>query len=134
MDETPFPSIVHSFWFVIVTITTVGYGDAFPTTDIGKFVGTLTILGGIVVLAMPVGVIGSNFSNEYAQREVLKVQRLKLKQQQEQTALVEQQQDAAVDMGDSEPVITTESQGAELRRKIIIDAEEFENSWKGHLP
>merc|ERR1719214_128017 len=98
MEETPFPSIIHSFWYVIVTITTVGYGDAFPTTGNGKFICTLTILCGIVVLAMPVGVIGSNFSNEYAQRAAEAKRRAKLRQQQEQATLVEQQQDAAADM------------------------------------
>merc|ERR1719428_368711 len=65
-EESPFASIIHSFWFVIVTITTVGYGDMYPVTRAGKTVTTFMILLGIVVIAMPVGVIGSNFSNEYA--------------------------------------------------------------------
>lgn len=140
MDETPFPSIVHSFWYVIVTITTVGYGDAFPTTDVGKLVGTLTILCGIVVLAMPVGVIGSNFSNEYAQRETEKKRRAKLKQQQEQQAKVEMEQDTAADLEaegkapDKEAAVTQASQGNELRQKILIDAEEMDNMWKELFP
>jgi len=139
LDETPFPSIIHSYWCVIVTITTVGYGDAFPTTPAGKFVATLMILCGIVVLAMPVGVVGANFSNEYAARETEKKQRLKLKQQQEETARVEQEQDHAADMElkgtpVDEPASTNQSKGAELRQKIVIDAEEIDNSWKGIFP
>lgn len=138
MDETPFPSIIHAFWYVIVTITTVGYGDAFPTTGNGKFICTLTILCGIVVLAMPVGVIGSNFSNEYAQRAAEAKRRAKLRQQQEQATLVEQQQDAAADMElngrkAAESAIQ-QNQSAELLQKILVDAEEMSNSWKECFP
>merc|ERR1719171_159777 len=79
-EETPFPSIIHAFWFVIVTITTVGYGDAYPTTPYGKLFGSLMILCGIVVLAMPVGVIGANFSNEYDKIQADKRRREKLKE------------------------------------------------------
>merc|ERR1719265_2185710 len=65
MEETPFPSIIHSFWYVVVTITTVGYGDAAPASPVGKLIGSVTILTGVVVMAMSIGVIGSNFSVEY---------------------------------------------------------------------
>jgi hypothetical protein len=81
LDESPFPSIIHTFWFVIVTVTTVGYGDAFPTTREGKFMGSLTMLCGVVVLAMPVGVIGANFSNEYERVQADTRRRAKLMQQ-----------------------------------------------------
>merc|ERR1739848_456531 len=88
---------------------------------------------------MPVGVIGSNFSNEYEKREMEKKKRLKLKHQQEQTARVEQEQDAAADMElegkeVSELADTKSSLGAELRQKIVIDAEEINNSWKECFP
>merc|ERR1719375_1527413 len=62
LEESPFHSIIHSFWYIIVTITTVGYGDLAPKTPLGKVVGSLTILNGIIVLAMPIGVVGTNFS------------------------------------------------------------------------
>lgn len=79
LAESPFASILHSFWFVIVTVTTVGYGDMYPTTGAGKFVGTLTILSGIIVLAMPVGVIGSVFEQEYALVQCERIKQKKLK-------------------------------------------------------
>lgn len=79
LAESPFASILHSFWFVIVTITTAGYGDMYPTTGGGKFFGTITILCGIIVLAMPVGVIGANFSQEY---DRILLERIKLKKTQ----------------------------------------------------
>jgi hypothetical protein len=58
-------SIPRSFWFVIVTCTTVGYGDMFPTTNTGKVIATCSFVGGMLVLALPITIIGTNFSEEY---------------------------------------------------------------------
>lgn len=63
-EETPYTSIVHACWWVVQTITTVGYGDLFPVGPSGKISGALCAIIGIVVLAMPVGVVGNNFSEE----------------------------------------------------------------------
>jgi hypothetical protein len=62
MQETLFVSIPDAFWWNIVTVTTVGYGDLYPTTPMGKFFGSITIVAGVIAFAMPVGVISSNFS------------------------------------------------------------------------
>jgi hypothetical protein len=51
----------------------------YPTTGGGKFFGTLTILSGVIVLAMPVGVIGANFSQEYNRIQCEKNKRKKVK-------------------------------------------------------
>ena len=65
LEETPFKSIPFGFWWVIVSITTVGYGDFVPTTGMGKVVGVVTVFIGILTLAMPITVIGSNFSQDF---------------------------------------------------------------------
>ena len=64
-EISPFMSIPLSFWWVITTITTVGYGDMFPTSVGGKLVASCTMILGILVLALPISVLGSTFSTEY---------------------------------------------------------------------
>jgi potassium voltage-gated channel Shab-related subfamily B protein 2 len=63
--ETPFQSIPHGIWWALVTVATVGYGDMVPASAGGKFIGGLTILMGILTLAMPNTVIGTAFTIEY---------------------------------------------------------------------
>lgn len=62
-EESPFVSIPHSFWWAIVTATTVGYGDHYPTTSIGFVIATLNMMFSLVMTALPVGVIGGTFAN-----------------------------------------------------------------------
>ena len=47
-ELTPFRSVVHSTWFVLVTLSTLGYGDMTPTSAVGKLVTALTIATGIM--------------------------------------------------------------------------------------
>jgi voltage-gated potassium channel len=64
-----FGSIPESAWWAIVTLTTVGYGDAVPVTAFGRFVGGLTMLCGLIVLALPIAIIASGFSQEVGRRD-----------------------------------------------------------------
>lgn len=54
-----FPDIPHAMWWAVVTITTVGYGDVFPITPLGKLVGAITALLGLLMIALPTGVFGA---------------------------------------------------------------------------
>ncbi|XP_067934325.1 potassium voltage-gated channel protein egl-36-like [Watersipora subatra] len=59
---TGIPDATLGYWWSIVTMTTVGYGDYYPTTTAGYFIGVLCSITGIILTALPVAVIGSNFN------------------------------------------------------------------------
>lgn len=83
-EVSPFTSIWAALYWSIVTATTLGYGDLYPTTPIGRFIASVWIFCGIVMVAMPIGILGSNFSTvyqEYKEREV-ELQKLLLNEQQ----------------------------------------------------
>eukprot|EP01006_Ploeotia_vitrea_P052612 TRINITY_DN67713_c1_g1_i1.p2 TRINITY_DN67713_c1_g1~~TRINITY_DN67713_c1_g1_i1.p2 ORF type:complete len:454 (+),score=242.72 TRINITY_DN67713_c1_g1_i1:83-1444(+) len=64
--EHVFRSIPATFYWCIVTMTTVGYGDIFPRTTFGKIIASVTMICGILVIALPVTILGSNFSDVYS--------------------------------------------------------------------
>lgn len=64
-----FPNIISTFWWAVVTLTTVGYGDVYPVTTGGKLLGGFISLLGIGLVALPTGIIGSGFIQEMANLE-----------------------------------------------------------------
>lgn len=59
-----FPNILASFWWAIATLTTVGYGDVYPVTVLGKLLSGVIALLGIGFVALPTGIISSGFMEE----------------------------------------------------------------------
>lgn len=59
-----FPNIIATFQWAIATLTTVGYGDVYPITPLGKVLASIIALTGIGLVALPTGIISSGFMEE----------------------------------------------------------------------
>lgn len=61
-DEAGFTSIPRSIYWTIVTLTTVGYGDIAPQTNLGQFIATVIMVLGYGIIAVPTGIVTVEFS------------------------------------------------------------------------
>ena len=57
-----FGSIPRSLWWGVVTLTTIGYGDVYPVTPLGKALAGLTAIFGIGLIAAPTGILAGSFT------------------------------------------------------------------------
>lgn len=60
--EYGFTSIPISMYWAVVTLTTVGYGDLAPQTDLGRFVASMLMILGYAIIAIPTGIITSEIA------------------------------------------------------------------------
>ncbi|WAC25971.1 ion transporter [Ancylobacter sp. SL191] len=64
-----FGSIPAAMWWAMTTVTTVGYGDTYPMTPAGKVIASLTMITGIIMIALPVGIIATAFVDVIKRRD-----------------------------------------------------------------
>ena len=64
-------TIPDAMWWAVVTIGTIGYGDVVPVTAIGKIIATGTIFVGLVMMALPVGIIATAFAEQIHRRDFI---------------------------------------------------------------
>jgi voltage-gated potassium channel len=64
-----FGTIPQSMWWAVVTLGTVGYGDIVPVTALGRIVAAATIFCGLIMVALPIGIVATAFSNEIHRRD-----------------------------------------------------------------
>ena len=67
-----FGSIPRAMWWSMATLTTVGYGDVYPVTVIGKCFASLIAILGIGIVALPAGIIAANYSKVLDENEAKK--------------------------------------------------------------
>jgi len=65
-----FGSIPRCLWWSVITVTTVGYGDTYPITPLGKIIAALTAIMGVAVIAIPIGIISAGFTETIQEKEV----------------------------------------------------------------
>lgn len=75
LQPDKFGSIPRAMWWSVVTLTTIGYGDVYPITVLGKIFAAVVAVAGIGLIAMPTGILASAFSeavrDEAIESEVL---------------------------------------------------------------
>ena len=64
-----FASIIHTMWWAVATLTTVGYGDIYPVTEIGKLLAAFIAIIGIGIVAIPTGIIAAGFTEVIDHKE-----------------------------------------------------------------
>jgi len=64
-----FGTIPDAMWWAIVTLGTIGYGDVVPVTPLGRVIAAATIFAGLIMVALPVGIVATAFANEIHRRD-----------------------------------------------------------------
>jgi len=64
-----FGTLPDAMWWAIVTLATVGYGDMVPVTVLGKLVAAVTMILGLGLFALPVGIVATGFMQEIHRRD-----------------------------------------------------------------
>jgi voltage-gated potassium channel len=66
-----FGTIPEAMWWALVTLSTIGYGDVVPATGLGKMIASVTIIGGLIMIALPVGIVANAFSEVIHRRDFI---------------------------------------------------------------
>merc|ERR1712066_1089231 len=86
-EDTGFTSIPQGMWWAVQTLTSLGYGDFTPQTLLGKIVGSLCAVCGVLVMALPIPIVVDNFADYYSEQKKLEAKELKKEAQAKQAEL-----------------------------------------------
>lgn len=64
-----FPNMLSCLWWAVATLTTVGYGDVYPVTGLGKFLSAIIAVLGIGLVALPTGIISAGFVDKIGKKK-----------------------------------------------------------------
>ena len=97
--------VFDAMYWVMATMSTVGYGDLFPYSAVGQFVGISTVLMGLVILSLPITLIATHFSEEYLEQQRIADKERRLKEHnaklEEHKLKMQQQADEAEEIRNS---------------------------------
>ena len=68
VQPNDFGSIPRAMWWSVSALTTVGYGDVYPITVLGKILAAMASIIGVGLIAMPAGILAAAFSEDLANR------------------------------------------------------------------
>jgi voltage-gated potassium channel len=71
-----FANIPDAMWWGVVTLTTVGYGDIYPKTPLGKLIGSFVVIAGVGLFALPAGILASGFNEVLQRRKEIKKKKM----------------------------------------------------------
>src|SRR5205809_946740 len=66
-----FGTIPDAMWWAIVTLGTIGYGDVVPVTVLGRIVASVTIFVGLIMVALPIGIVATAFADAIHRRDFI---------------------------------------------------------------
>lgn len=67
-----FDNFFDAFYWAACTLTTVGYGDIYPVSDIGRVISVISSIVGIAIIALPSGIITAGYLDELRERHIIK--------------------------------------------------------------
>ena len=91
-EDTGFYSIPQGMWWAVQTLTSLGYGDFCPNTVLGKIVGSMCAVSGVLVMALPIPIVVDNFGDYYAEQKRLEQAELKKEAQEREAKMVRRQE------------------------------------------
>jgi voltage-gated potassium channel len=66
-----FGTIPDAMWWALVTLSTIGYGDVVPLTPLGRVIAAVTIFAGLIMIALPVGIVATAFADQVHRRDFI---------------------------------------------------------------
>ena len=131
-----FPDIVHAFWWAVATLTTVGYGDVYPVTALGKILSGVIALLGIGLVALPTGILSSAFVDRM---EVAKRKKREKKAARKRGEEMEENEDPTAELPEKEsgqPALAPVAAGltAEQFKEILPDCPHAALKANGDFP
>ena len=68
VEPETFPTMFDAIYWATVSLTTVGYGDVYATTDVGKVITMISAILGVAIVALPAGIIIAGYQDELKNR------------------------------------------------------------------